>query len=413
VSRLRRLFAESLAVPAAAQVACLPVLVMLTGQVSLMAVFANLLAAPAVAPTTILGLLTAVTASASQSGGIFLGHLAGLPASWIVRVAALFAELPGAVLPWHSGPLGAAAAVGFLAIGAVVVRRVRRRLWVVLTCAAAAVVLVLRPSLPVGWPPPGWVIVACDVGQGDALVLRLAAHTGVLVDAGPDPRPVDRCLRELGMRTLPLVVLSHFHSDHVAGLPGVLHGRTIGEIVVSPLNDPAENAVHVRRWAAQARVRVRSAIAGEIWQVGPARLTVLGPRVLLGGGQVSGEGSAANNASVVMLVELQGVRLLLTGDIEPPAQAALLSDGEDLHADVYKVPHHGSAYQDDRLLAAVRPRVALVCVGADNDYGQPAPGTMNALKAGGAAVLRTDQRGDVAVVVAGQALRAVARGRSP
>jgi len=413
VGRLRRLFAESLAVPAAAQVACLPVLVMLAGQVSLIAVFANLLAAPAVAPTTILGLLTAVMAPASQSGAAFLGHLAGLPASWIVRVAALFAELPGAVLPWQSGPLGAFAAVGFLVIGAVMVRRVRRSRWVGLTCAAAAIVLILRPSLSVGWPPPGWVIVACDVGQGDALVLRLAAHTGVLVDTGPDPRPVDRCLRDLGVRMLPLVVLSHFHSDHVAGLPGVLNGRAIGEIVVSPLDDPAENAVHVRRWAARARVRVRAAVAGEIWQVGPARLTVLGPRVLLGGGQVNGEGSAANNASIVMLAELHGVRLLLTGDIEPPAQAALLSDGGDLHADVYKVPHHGSAYQDGRLLAAVRPRVALVCVGAGNDYGQPAPRTVSALKDSGATVLRTDERGDVAVVLAGQALRAVARGRSP
>jgi competence protein ComEC len=292
-------------------------------------------------------------------------------------------------------------------------RRVRRTPLVVLTCVAAAVVLVLRPSLSVGWPPPGWVIVACDVGQGDALVLRLAAHSGVLVDAGPDPRPVDRCLRDLGVRTLPLVVLSHFHSDHVAGLPGVLNGRAIGEIVVSPLDDPAENAVHVGRWAAQAKVRVRAAVAGEIWQVGPARLTVLGPRVLLGGGQVNGEGSAANNASVVLLAELRGVRLLLTGDIEPPAQAALLSGGGDLHADVYKVPHHGSAYQDSRLLVAVRPRVALVCVGAGNDYGQPAPSTVGALEGTGAAVLRTDERGDVAVVAAGQALRAIARGRSP
>ena len=411
--RLRRLLAESLAVPAAAQVACLPVLVMLAGQVSLIAVFANLLAAPAVAPTTILGLLAAMCAPASQSVAAFLGHLAGLPASWIVRVAALFAELPGSVLPWQSGPLGALAAVGFLVVGAVMARRVRRTPLVVLTCVAAAVVLALRPSLSVGWPPPGWVIVACDVGQGDALVLRLAAHSGVLVDAGPDPRPVDRCLRDLGVRTLPLVVLSHFHSDHVAGLPGVLNGRAIGEIVVSPLDDPAENAVHVRRWAAQAKVRVRAAVAGEIWQVGPARLTVLGPRVLLGGGQVNGEGSAANNASVVMLAELRGVRLLLTGDIEPPAQAALLSGGGDLHADVYKVPHHGSAYQDSRLLVAVRPRVALVCVGAGNDYGQPAPSTVGALEGTGAAVLRTDERGDVAVVAAGQALRAIARGRSP
>jgi competence protein ComEC len=80
---------------------------------------------------------------------------------------------------------------------------------------------------------------------------------------------------------------------------------------------------------------------------------------------------------------------------------------------VYKVPHHGSAYQDSRLLVAVRPRVALVCVGAGNDYGQPAPSTVSALKGSGAAVLRTDERGDVAVVAAGPALRAIARGRSP
>src|SRR4029450_8905158 len=105
---------ESLAVPAAAQVACLPVLVMHAGQVSLIAVFANLLAAPALAPTTILGLRAAVSAPVSQSVAAFLGHLTGFPASWIVRVAALFAELPGAVLPWASGPMGALAAGGFL-----------------------------------------------------------------------------------------------------------------------------------------------------------------------------------------------------------------------------------------------------------------------------------------------------------
>src|SRR5262245_21762628 len=204
--RLRRLLAESLAVPAAAQVACLPVLVMLTGQVSLVAVAANLLAAPAVAPTTILGLLAATCAPVSQSGAAFLGHLAGIPASWIVRVAASFADLPGAVLPWQSGSLGAFAAVGLLTVCAVVARRLRRSPWAVLTVSSASISLVLRPSLSVGWPPPGWVIVACDVGQGDALVLRITAQSSVLVDAGPDPRPVDRCLRDLGVRTLPLIV---------------------------------------------------------------------------------------------------------------------------------------------------------------------------------------------------------------
>jgi competence protein ComEC len=410
---LRRLVAESLSVPAAAQVACLPVLVMLSGQVSLVAVAANLLAAPAVPPTTVLGLLAAGTASVSAGVARTLGHLAGLPAAWIVRVASGFADLPGAVVAWRSGVLGALAIVAALGIGVLLVRRLPRHRWVLIAGSVFAAAVITRPSLSAGWPPPGWLVVACDVGQGDALVLRLDSRSGVLVDTGPDPRAVDRCLHDLGVRRLPLVVLSHFHADHVAGLPGALAGRHVGEIVVSPLDDPAENAAHVRRWAARAGVGVRAAVAGEVWQIGEFRASVLAPRVLLGKGQADGEGSAPNNASVVLLVESPQVRVLFTGDIEPPAQAALLSGGGDLHADVYKVPHHGSAYQDRRLLAAVRPRVVLVSVGVGNDYGQPAPSTITALQRSGATVLRTDLRGDLAVVSTGHHLRAVARGRSP
>jgi competence protein ComEC len=118
-----------------------------------------------------------------------------------------------------------------------------------------------------------------------------------------------------------------------------------------------------------------------------------------------------------VLAEFYGTRVLLTGDIEPPAQGELLaSDRGDLHADVYKVPHHGSAYQDGRMLDAVQPRVALISVGAGNDYGQPAPRTVSALAGRGITVLRTDERGDIAVVRAGDGasnLRAVPRGRSP
>ena len=69
-------------------------------------------------------------------------------------------------------------------------------------------------------------MVACDVGQGDGLVLNTGApHSAVVVDAGPDPRPMDRCLDGLGVHGVPLVVLTHFHADHVDGLPGVLDGR--------------------------------------------------------------------------------------------------------------------------------------------------------------------------------------------
>ncbi|GAA1904189.1 ComEC/Rec2 family competence protein [Lapillicoccus jejuensis] len=115
-------------------------------------------------------------------------------------------------------------------------------------------------------------------------------------------------------------------------------------------------------------------------------------------------GSVPNNASVVLTVDVDGLRLLLLGDVEREAAAellralrtepALLADGFD----VVKVAHHGSANRDDELYAATHAPLALVSVGADNDYGHPAPSTVTALRGDGFQVLRTDQSGDIAVL---------------
>jgi competence protein ComEC len=117
-----------------------------------------------------------------------------------------------------------------------------------------------------------------------------------------------------------------------------------------------------------------------------------------------------NDASVVLLVETAGIRLLLSGDAEPPSQGLLLR--HDLAPiDVLKVPHHGSRYQDPRLLTELGARVALVSVGEDNDYGHPDPGTLALLEHAGATVRRTDEDGDVAIVVDQDGeLRVVSRG---
>ena len=83
-------------------------------------------------------------------------------------------------------------------------------------CAVLVVAVLVRPPTP-GWPPPGWVLVACDVGQGDALVVPAGPGSAVVVDAGPEPRLVDRCLDRLGVERVPLLVLTHPHADHVDG----------------------------------------------------------------------------------------------------------------------------------------------------------------------------------------------------
>jgi competence protein ComEC len=412
--RLPRLLADALAIPAAAHVVCAPVVVLLSAQVSMVAVPANLLAAPAVAPATILGVLATVTAVVAPPLAAVFGQLAGLAAGWIVVVGERAAAIPGAAVDWPAGLGGALLLAGLTLTAALAWPVLRRRRTLGAAAVAVLAVLVARPGLPptwtmLGWPPRGWVMVACEVGQGDMLVLRAGDRTAVVVDTGPDPRAADRCLRRLGVRRVPYVLLSHFHADHVAGLPGVLRGRRVAEIGVAPLREPADQAAVVARVAADQRVPVTVAVPDEVRQAGPVQWRVLWPRRI-----IRTEGSAPNNSSVVVLAELAGLRLLLTGDVEPVAQRALLGVERDLRADVLKVPHHGSAYQEPRLLRAVDAQVALISVGADNDYGHPAPATLALVQSAGAQVARTDRDGDVAVLGPAGRLRVVwSRGRGP
>jgi competence protein ComEC len=218
---------------------------------------------------------------------------------------------------------------------------------------------------------------------------------------------MDRCLHRLRIRQIPLLLLTHFHADHVEGLPGALRGRRVDRIEVSPLDDPPEEAGRVARWAAGARVPVQRARPGELRQIGGLRLRVLWPTTLVAGD------SPPNNASVVLdLRTPAGLRLLLSGDVEPIAQAVIHRAEPDLRTDVLKVPHHGSSYQDDEFLRSLHAKVALISVGADNDYGHPAARTLDLLRGAGATTLRTDTGGDLAVAVQDGRLRAAARSGS-
>ncbi|MYR03442.1 MBL fold metallo-hydrolase, partial [Streptomyces sp. SID6139] len=159
-------------------------------------------------------------------------------------------------------------------------RLVRRPWWCGLFGALLLLALV-RPApltrVVTGWPPPGWRYAMCDVGQGDATVLAAGAGAGVVVDAGPDPAAVDRCLRQLGITRVPLLVLTHFHADHVAGLPGVLRGREVAAIETTGFEEPRQEAEFVRREAAGRHIPVTRAVAGEERRTGPLSWRVLWP----------------------------------------------------------------------------------------------------------------------------------------
>lgn len=421
-----RALALALAVPLAAQLTTTPVIAAISASVSLVAVPANLLAEPAVGSATVLGVGLTVLAALWPAAAGVASWLPFVPAWWIAEVARVAARAPGRAIALGDGAAtgGTARApadavsplililVTLVTVSLIVVApqflRSRRR--TALAGLVGALILVTPSSVilaPVagmgstllGWPPSDWRIVACDVGQGDALVLRAGPRTAVVIDTGPEPGPVRQCLDRLGITKVPYVLLTHFHQDHVGGLAGVLAGRTVGTLGVTRSTDVPPPGAAAIRLAQQRHLPVVVAQLGETWRVGEVSWQTLWPD----GGSVveegvGSEGSDENDASVVWRARVGDISVLMTGDVEPSAQAGLLRRyGGALAVDVLKVPHHGSRYQDPGLLSATGARVALVSAGLGNDYGHPNPGTLALLTNDGARVLRTDLDGSSAV----------------
>ena len=406
---------DALAIPVAAHVMTAPVVVLLQGSVSIVGIVANLLAAPLVAPATLGGAATALVASLWPAGGAVLAWSAAMPAWLIGRIARWAVTVPGGTLPWPDGPPGALllAALSLLAIvmGPWLHWLARTRRGPV-AALVSVTVATTWPVAPLTWPPPDWRVVVCDVGQGDGIVVASGSGRAVVIDTGPDVGAVTPCVRRLDVGHLDAVVLTHFDADHISGLGHLLDRWPVTEILVSTVAEPAAGAAEVSRLAAEHRIPVRPLRAGDRLTWEEASATVWWPA------RPIHSGSLSNNASVVLALEAgsapapgepdRRVRALLLGDIEREAGRAILSRLRREPAwsrfaaglDLVKTPHHGSPNLDETLVRAVPAPLAAVSVG-ENDYGHPALSHLALFRSLGSIVVRTDERGDIALLTPG------------
>lgn len=385
-----------LAVSAACGGATAPILMTHFGQVPLYAIASNALAAPVVAPLLGLGLACAVLDPVLPSAAVALAWLNGCLAAYLAAVARFFGALPHAQVASWKALATLAAAVGFLAFCARLPPPRGRR--AALLVAVLALVLAgwrLRPQHETP-PPAGLRITFLDVGQGDAALIQVP-QGAVLVDEGPPEADVADELRGLGVRRLAAVVLTHPQRDHVGGAAEVIDKVPVGFVLDPgiPAASPDERAA--REAARRRGVRIVLARAGESFVLGRLRLRVLWPD---GPGT---PGEDPNQHAVVLLASYGSVDALLTADaksdvtlpIRPPA------------VEVLKVAHHGSADPGlASLLDRLDPQVAVISVGARNDYGHPAPSTTATLaRFPGLSLYRTDEDGRVMVESDGESLR--------
>ncbi|WP_337005114.1 MULTISPECIES: ComEC/Rec2 family competence protein [unclassified Microbacterium] len=394
--------ALALAVPLAAQLACGPIIALFAEQQSLIGIAANLIAEPAAPVATVIGLLACLSAPIPLLADL-LTACAWLPSAWIAATAMTTARMPGAQILLPAG-IGSALLVTVVSASLVIVlmrarvarpgtvtvrgdRLLRRGaagvLIVVLSLGGAR--LLLNGPLATVATPGGWSIAACDVGQGDAVLVR-SENAVALIDTGPEPDPLSDCLRSLGVDRIDLLVLTHFDADHVGGAPA-LRGR-VDAVLHGPVAEGSDQ--HLLDGLASAGARLDEASAGQHGILGSATWRVLWPQ------PSSRVFPTSNDASVVLDIDGGDVpHSLFLGDLSAQPQRMLARTVHIGRYAVVKVAHHGSADQDPGLYEAIGARVAVISVGADNDYGHPRQETLDVLAATGAQVVRTDQRGRI------------------
>ena len=254
----------------------------------------------------------------------------------------------------------------------------------------------------------GTELVMLDVGQGDALLLR-SGGAAVLVDTGNRDAALREELAKQGVFRLDAVVVTHPDDDHCASLSS-LFGYVQVERVLCAADLLACPCEKCERLAQTARGgvgdgNVAGLVPGDTLAVGALTMEVIWPHAF------SDAGGNADSLCFMVSVDLDTDGLaewkaLLTGDAERDELQAMAKRGALGDIDVLKVGHHGSkAALDAEVASLLRPEVALVSVGANNRYGHPSDEALGCLEEVGAEVLRTDERGTVALSFANDGLR--------
>ncbi|MGQ0679516.1 MAG: ComEC/Rec2 family competence protein [Actinomycetota bacterium] len=390
---------EPVAIGLAAQVAVFPLIAIHFDKLSVASLPANLAAVALVAPVTVIGFTGGVLSLLGTAPAWPVMKIAGVPAGLLEWIARVFgrSDLSEISLPNFHWLEFMAACLGLLALWMWLTRRGRRARWPALLAIVVALGTMIAPAARSA-APGGLRVTFFDVGQGDAALVESPGGARVLVDGGPDPHLLATTLRRRGIGRIDLVVASHLHADHVVGLAEVMKDVDVGIALHPGIELNLLRHLNVDEPFVPA-------IDGDRIAIGDLEVEVLAPAIdqietaAAASAGVSPEGSALNDASIVLAIRWAGECILFTGDLEESGQQALLERHRDkIDCTVAKAPHHGSARLDPEFMEAVDPEWVPVSVG-DNDYGHPSAKAVRIFEGVGAKVLRTDELGDVVIEI--------------
>ena len=414
--------AEEVAVALAAQAATLGVVIALFGRIALWSIPLTLAIAPFVAPATgaaLIAVLAGELASFAPQLNLF-ATIAAAPAAALFAAMAWIAEagntlpLGGITVP-RDATLPVGAALGILGV-ALLRRNVptlidrpnnhlneersRGRRSAALAGAALIAATVLLQGGAAA-PADALRISILDVGQGDAILVE-SRGARMLIDGGPDPArlsaELDRIVPSWDRR-IDLVIATHPHEDHLAGLPRLADRYRVRSVAGAEERGTGPAITSWKSLLAVRKLPYATLTAGDRFSVGAAKISVLWPDKDTIASPPANGGRSLNDRSIVLRLDIPGFSALFTGDAESDVDGRIATRiGSPV--DLLKSPHHGSATSSSRaLVSAAKARISIVSAGKGNPYGHPAATTLERLGELGGTVVRTDRDGTIVVSV--------------
>lgn len=245
-----------------------------------------------------------------------------------------------------------------------------------------------------------------DVGQGDSILIKAPDNFDILIDGGPDSSVLNELGRNLPFydRDIELMILTHPHSDHVAGLVEVLKRYEVKKVLYTGALHTSPDYLEWLRLIKEKNIPMEIVKAGDSFQFGASlSLDILYPFEELTNQKVK----ELNDSSIVSRLVYGQTSFLLMGDAPAEVEEQLLNSEltGQLQSDVLKVGHHGSRYSSSpEFLTAVKPQYAVIQVSKDNKFGHPHLSTLRKLENLGIKILRTDLDGEIKIESDGRQL---------
>jgi competence protein ComEC len=431
--RFKRVIISSLSISSGAIIMILPIIAYYFGIVSLISPITTLLITPFFPAIIFLSALTASTGLVSIFLARIIGWVAWLFLSLMIWIIELFAKIPAFHLKIGALPLTAIWFYYLAVFILILILNYRSAIikpvnciWEKISKATRSSIdlfvripkrFVILPLLVIAFltsfaastfPDTETEVTFLNVGEGDATLIR-TGHQKILIDGGPSPEAI---ALELGKkmpfwdRKLDAVILTHPHTDHLAGLLEVIKRYRVDHVVIADFQD---SSPLFREWLdliQKNNSKIISARAGLTLEMGNGAKLIILEAVSF---DPTSNALESENTGIIAKLIYGDISFLFMADAEHDLESRLVSERADLTCTVLKVAHHGSATSSSvEFLAVARPRIAVISTGTDNPFGHPYPEVLERLvdsTGSPETIFRTDLEGSISFWTDGQILK--------